>query len=120
MKFARNLTVCAVLALVPAGAMVGGAALHAQADNGARSLTGAVTDKAGNKVKGAVVHLKDTRSLAQRSYITPDDGSFRFAQVSGGSDFEVWADLNGKRTPRKSISSFDTKKSIEMTLKLPD
>ena len=66
------------------------------------------------------MHLKDTRSLAQRSYITPDDGSFRFAQVSGSSDYEVWADLNGKRTPSKSISSFDTKKSIEMTLKLAD
>ncbi len=94
-------------------------ALHAQAE-GARSLSGSVTDKAGNKIKGAVVHLKDTRSLAQRSYITPDDGSFRFAQVSGNSDYEVWADLNGKRTPSKSISSFDTKQTVEMTLKLPD
>lgn len=120
MKFSWSLTVGTVLALAPAGVLVPGASLHAQADTAARSLTGDVTDKAGNKVKGAVVHLKDTRSLAQRSYITPDDGSFRFAQVSGNSDYEVWADLNGKRTPSKTISSFDTKKSIEMTLKLPD
>lgn len=91
----------------------------AQAD-AARSLTGDVTDKAGNKVKGAVVHLKDTRSLAQRSYITADDGAFRFAQVSGGSDYEVWADLGGRKTPSKSISSFDTKKAVEVSLKMPD
>ena len=121
MKLMQRCTLAATLAMsASAGLLTQAPALHAQADGAARSLAGEVTDKAGNKVKGAVVHLKDTRSLAQRSYITPDDGSFRFAQVSGNSDYEVWADLNGKKTPSKTISSFDNKKSVDMTLKLPD
>lgn len=85
-----------------------------------RNLTGDVTDKGGNKVKGAVVHLKDTHSLAQRSYITADDGTFRFGQLSTTSDYEVWADLGERKTPSKSISSFDSKKAVDLSLKMPD
>ncbi len=84
-----------------------------------RNLTGNVTDKAGNKVKGAVVHLKDTHSLSQRSYITADDGVFRFGQLSGNGDYEVWADLGERKTASKSISSFDSKKEIDVSLKMP-
>ncbi len=94
------------------------AAIHAQAPS-FRSVTGTVVDKGGAKVKGAVVHLKDTRSLAQRTYITADDGTFRFSQLSAGSDYEIWADLDGKKTPSKTVSSFTTKASVDFTLKLP-
>ena len=117
--FQQSVLAVAMTAVTPAILLFPYSFAVAQVD-AARSLTGAVTDKAGNKVKGAVVHLKDTRSLAQRSYITAEDGTFRFAQLSGGTDYEVWADLNGKRTSSKSISSFDTKKSVDMTLKLPE
>ena len=111
-------TFVAALLLGPATALMMPAAAHAQA--AIRSLTGTVTDKGGNKVVGAVVHLKDTRSLSQRSYITADDGTFRFGQLSGSTDYEVWATLNDKKTPSKSISSFDSKKEIEVALKLPN
>ena len=92
---------------------------HAQAATAVRSLSGDVTDKSGTKVKGAVVHLKDTRSLAQRSYITAEDGVFRFGQLSTGTDYEIWADLNGQKSSSKSLSSFDNKKEAEISLKLP-
>ncbi|MEK6397061.1 MAG: carboxypeptidase-like regulatory domain-containing protein [Terriglobus sp.] len=91
---------------------------HAQAA-ATRSITGTVTDKSGTAVKGAVVHLKDTRALSQRSYITAEDGQFRFAQLSTSTDYEVWADLNGQKTDKKSISSFDNKASQSITLKMP-
>jgi hypothetical protein len=93
-------------------------AAHAQAAT-FRSVTGEVTDKAGNKVKGAVVHLKDTRSLSQRSYITAEDGTFKFGQISTNSDYEIWADLEGRKSDSKSLSSFDSKKVADIALKLP-
>lgn len=107
------------LLCVPATMLVNPATAHAQAAS-IRSLTGTVTDKGGNKAAGAVVHLKDTRSLAQRSYITADDGAFRFGQLSTNSDYEVWATLNDKKTASKAISSFDSKKQVDIALKLPD
>lgn len=85
----------------------------------ARTLDGAVTES-GKPVKGAVVHLKDTRSLSQKSYITAEDGTYRFAQLSGNTDYEVWAESDGKKSPTKSISSFDSKNAFTIPLKIAD
>ncbi|MGI4855216.1 MAG: carboxypeptidase-like regulatory domain-containing protein [Janthinobacterium lividum] len=105
--------------LTPVAAVFGAPAVLAQGA-AVRNLTGEVTDKAGNKVKGAVVHLKDTRSLSQRSYITADDGAFRFGALSTSTDYEVWADLGDKKTPSKAISSFDSKATVDVALKMPN
>ena len=96
-------------------------ALHAQAPT-VRSVSGTVADKAGNKVKGAVVHLKDTKSLSQRTYITADDGQYKFGQLSTSTDYEIWADLasSGKRTDSKTLSSFDNKTAATVDLKMPN
>lgn len=108
--FAATLFAAPLLTATPA---------HAQAAATTRGITGTVVDKNGANVKGAVVHLKDTRALSQRSYITAEDGQFRFAQLSTSTDYEVWADLDGQKTDKKSISSFDTKKVQDISLKLP-
>lgn len=111
-----------VAALFPAlGMIVGGVAaaappLLAQAQ-ATRTLDGKVV-RGGTPVKGAVVHLKDTRTLAQKSYITAEDGSYRFAQLSSTTDYEVWAEADGKKSSTKTVSSFDTKSAFNITLKM--
>lgn len=115
--FASIVTLAALC--TPIVTVVTAPAAFAQAAS-VRNLTGDVTDKGGNKVKGAVVHLKDTRSLSQRSYITAEDGTFRFGALSTSSDYEVWADLGDKKTPTKAISSFDSKSTVEVSLKMPN
>ena len=110
-----HLLFAGVLLLTPV--LFHGTSAHAQAA-ATRSVTGTVVDKSGAAVKGAVVHLKDTRALSQRSYITAEDGQFRFAQLSTSTDYEVWADLNGQKSDSKNLSSFDNKKVQDITLKL--
>ena len=105
------------LLLPPAALILQSSTAMAQRAASARTLDGTVTGK-GGPVKGAVVHLKDTRSLAQKSYITAEDGNYHFAQLSSGTDYDVWAEAGGKKSAVKSVSSFDTKNSFTIALKI--
>jgi hypothetical protein len=83
-----------------------------------RIVHGKVENKSGEGIKGAVVYLKDDRSSAVKSAISEDDGSYRFVQLSLNTDYELWAQSDSKKSPTKSISSFDSKADITIMLKI--
>ena len=83
-----------------------------------RVVQGKVVDKSDAGVKGATVFLKDGHTLAVKSYIASDDGSFRFGQLAQNTDYQLWAESNGKKSAVKSISSFDTRNQINIDLKI--
>lgn len=83
-----------------------------------RTVQGKVTSKAGAALKGSVVYLKNDHTLAIKSFIAEDDGGFRFGQLSQNTDYELWAESNGKKSPVKTISSFDSKNAFTIDLKV--
>jgi len=83
-----------------------------------RMVQGTVCDPAENPVDGAVVQLKDTKSLRVRSYITKDDGLYRFYGLSPDVDYEVKASHQGRLSDSKTVSLFDSRKQITINLKL--
>jgi Carboxypeptidase regulatory-like domain len=83
-----------------------------------RVVQGKVVDKAGAGMKGATVYLKDSHTLSVRSYIAADDGAYRFGQLVQNTDYEVWAESDGRKSGVKNISSFDSRNEFNITLKI--
>jgi Carboxypeptidase regulatory-like domain len=83
-----------------------------------RVVMGKVVDKENAPAKGAVVYLKDDHSLSVKSFITDDEGSYRFGQLAQNTDYELWAESNGKKSAVKNISSFDSKNTFHINLKI--
>jgi uncharacterized protein YdeI (BOF family) len=83
-----------------------------------RNVQGTVTAADNRPVDGAVVQLKNTKTLQIRSYITKDDGIYHFYDLSPDIDYELKADYQGASSNTKTLSSFDSRKQTVLNLKL--
>ena len=87
-------------------------------DTHTRSVQGVVLGTDEKPVSGAVVQLKNTKTLQIRSFITQDNGSYYFHELSTDVDYELRADYRGASSPTKALSSFDSRKQAILDLKL--
>ena len=84
-----------------------------------RTVRGIVTDKSDTPLEGGVVFLKNMRTNQVRSYIADNEGNFRFSGLDPNADYEVHAEKDGAKSPTRAVSSFDNRKDIVITLKIP-
>ena len=87
-------------------------------DTGTRSVEGVVTNADDSPAVGAVVQLENTKTQQIRSYITKEDGKYRFYELSTEVDYKLKADHNGLTSGAKTLSSFDGRKQATINLKL--
>src|SRR5580698_5615197 len=75
-------------------------------DAGTRTVQGLVQNGDDMPVVGAVVQLKDMRSLQIRSFVTQDDGKYHFNGLKTEVDYQVKALYNGMSSAAKTVSIF--------------
>jgi hypothetical protein len=87
-------------------------------DANTRTVQGVVTDASDAPVVGAVVQLKDTKTLQVRSFITQQNGNYHFAGLSINVDYELRAEHKGSSSDTKTLSVFDSRRQAVINLKL--
>ena len=83
-----------------------------------RTIQGVVKDADDVLVAGAVVQLKNMKSLQIRSFITKADGKFVYNNMARDIDFELRAEAKGMASSTKTVSTFDNRKIAIVNLKL--
>jgi hypothetical protein len=83
-----------------------------------RTLTGTVMDKNDKPVPEAIVYLKNTKTLAMKTYIARKDGTYRFPELSNNIDYEVYAERNGLKSKSKTLSQFDDRPNATINLQI--
>ena len=119
----RTFATCARVALMAAAVACACAFVGAEAQSGGsrselRSLTGHVFSGETQPVPKAVVYLKNTKTLAVKTYITEQDGSYRFPALAPNVDYEVYAEFQGAHSDTKTLSAFDSRKQANITLRI--
>jgi hypothetical protein len=83
-----------------------------------RTVHGTVEDKDENPVPSGVVYLKNVKTEGVKTYIADDTGTYRFSGLDPNVDYEIHAEHNEMTSSVRTISSYDSRRDINLTLKL--
>jgi hypothetical protein len=87
-------------------------------DSGLRSVSGSVLDKNEDPLPDAIVYLQNVRTLTVKTYISSEHGEYRFSGLDPNVDYEIHAERDDMTSANHTISSFDSRKVINVTLKI--
>ncbi len=112
------LLVLLAVSMLPACAQIAPPVVGQPGTPTTRSIEGTVLSDTGSPASGAVVLLKDTKTLQVRSYIAQQDGKYRFYGLSTDVNWELRAQANGMTSKTKTVSVFDSHTKVVLNLKL--
>ena len=83
-----------------------------------RTVKGLVTTEAEDPIRGAVVQLKNTRTLVVKSFFTTPAGSYYFHGLDPNVDYELKAKYDEAASRTRTVSSFDDRMELIYNFKL--
>lgn len=83
-----------------------------------RTVHGSVVDKNENPIASSVVYLKNVKTQGVKTYIADDSGEYRFSGLDPNVDYEIHAEHNDMTSSLRTISSYDSRRDINLVLKL--
>jgi hypothetical protein len=99
-------------------AATSGAQNNKKSDAELRTIHGSVVDSSDTPAPSSVVYLLNAKTEAVRTYIADDAGNYRFSGLDPNVDYQIHAEHNDFASSTRTISNFDTRKDITLTLKL--
>ena len=87
-------------------------------DPNTRAVTGTIRSADDKLVEGAIVQIKNTKTLQVNSFITKADGVYTFHNLSASTDYELKAESKGMISPVRTLSTFDDRKRAIIHLRL--
>ena len=87
-------------------------------DDKLRIVQGAVIDAQDRAIAGAVVQLKNSKTLQVRSFITQEGGSYQFHGLDPNVDYTLKAEHQGASSAVRTLSAFDSRKKPVLDLKI--
>lgn len=100
------------------GAIIGAGAIFAQSADNLRAVEGVVSDSSGNPVNGAIVQLKDTKTLQIRSFITRENGAYVFQGLKKSVSYELKAKFKDRESGAKLLTIYDDRQRATIDLKI--
>jgi hypothetical protein len=83
-----------------------------------RIVHGIVQDKDEDPIPSSVVYLLNVKSQAVKTSFTDEKGLYRFSGLDPNVDYEVHAEHGDMTSSTRTISSFDSRRDIEVNLKV--
>jgi len=81
-----------------------------------RTVSGVVSDEAGNIIDGAAVELKDLQTGKVLEIYSQEDGQYQFADLSFSHDYTIKASYKGASSDLRHISSIESRARLVLNL----
>ena len=107
-----------LLAILAVDLVVSTGAQNKKAETQLRTVHGSAVDKDDNPVPSSVIYLLNVRTQSVTTRIADDSGTYRFSGLDPNADYEVHAEHDDLTSTTRTISSFDSRRDIEVILKL--
>jgi len=114
---ARALGIAYLMALILSIALPA-SAQDQKGDLQLRTIHGTVVDKDENPAPASVVYLLNVKTQSVKTYIADNAGLYRFSGLDPNIDYEVHAEKDNMTSATRTVSSFDSRRDIEVVLKL--
>lgn len=108
----------ALLLIVVAMVAIAAGAQDKKGESQLRTLHGTAIDKDENPVPASVVYLLNVRTQAVTTRIADEMGTYRFSGLDPNVNYEVHAEHDDMTSATRTISSFDSRRDIEVILKI--
>jgi carboxypeptidase family protein len=83
-----------------------------------REVLGQVVDKDENPIASAVIYLENMNTKSVQSHVSDDSGNFSYSGLDPNVDYQIYAEHDGMTSSTHTISSFDSRMSVNLELKV--